>query len=164
MFKEVVLRTPTTHFDLRGDLFEVFRRESYGEEFVQAISFRSEKGVVRGMQGQKGQAKLITVLLGEIYDVVVDIRKDSSTFGKWQPYKLNDKRHHQLFIPDGFAHGFCVLSQMAVVLCHVSAYYDPQLEIAFRFDDTDLAIDWPIDYPLVSLNDGKALSFKEVLK
>lgn len=163
MFKDVLLTIPTTHFDSRGNLFELFREEKYETRFVQTICSRSEKGVLRGMHAQLGQSKLVTTLLGEIYSVVVDIRKNSPTEGKWCSYNLGDKKHEQLFIPEGFAHGFCVLSNTAIVIYELSSYQDTALEMAFRFDDRDVAIDWPIEYPSISLRDERALSFKEVL-
>jgi dTDP-4-dehydrorhamnose 3,5-epimerase len=115
-------------------------------------------------QRSPGQEKLITVVSGRIYDVVVDIRKGSPTFGKWEGIYLDDLAGEQLYIPVGFAHGFCVMSDEAHVIYKVSAPYDPAEEMSFRFDDLDVGIDWPIEAPVLSERDRLAPSFTEVLK
>jgi dTDP-4-dehydrorhamnose 3,5-epimerase len=95
-------------------------------------------------------AKLIRCARGAIYDVLVDIRRGSATFGEWEGFELSDENHHQLYCPDGFAHGFCVLSKVADVLYKTSAYYDPQLEGGFAYNDPEVAIAWPEDLELTA--------------
>lgn len=96
------------------------------------------------MHFQPGQAKLVRCVRGAIFDVIVDIREGSPDFGRWEGYELDEQTHQQLFVPDGFAHGFCVLSEFADVAYKVSSYYDPSSEGGFRFDDPDVGIEWPI--------------------
>jgi dTDP-4-dehydrorhamnose 3,5-epimerase len=120
------------------------------DDFVQDNHSRSGRGVLRGMHFQPGQAKLVRCARGAILDVVVDIRTGSASFGRWEAVKLDDEGHHQLYVPDGFAHGFCVLSEVADVVYKVSTYYDPSSEAGFRFDDPDVGIEWPDDIELRS--------------
>ncbi len=115
-------------------------------------------------QRAPGQAKLIRVGVGRIYDVVVDIRPNSPTFGKWEGVYLDGEKHEQLFIPVGFAHGFCVVSDEAHVFYKVSTLYDTNEEMTFRFDDPDVAIEWPEPSPIVSLRDQTAPTFKEAVR
>src|SRR5690606_37584301 len=110
-------------------------------------------------QTSPGQAKLVRAARGTIFDVAVDIRPDSPTFGRWEGHVLDDRDHHQLFVPVGFAHGFCVLSESADVVYKVSTPYHPAEERSLAFDDPDLAIDWPVTDPLVSERDRTAESF-----
>jgi dTDP-4-dehydrorhamnose 3,5-epimerase len=153
---------PVVHGDTRGFFQETFRKEVFaslgiGEDFVQDNHSRSERGVVRGMHFQPGQAKLIRCVRGAVLDVIVDIRPRSGAFGKWEGFRLDDERHHQLYVPHGFAHGFCVLSEVADVVYKVSAYYDPAAEAGFRFDDPEVGIEWPRDIELkVSERDREA--------
>jgi dTDP-4-dehydrorhamnose 3,5-epimerase len=114
------------------------------------------------MHFQKGQAKLINVISGVIFDVFVDIRQDCPTFGKWHGVVLDAQKKEMLLIPDGFAHGFYVLSDHAHVVYKVSALYDPALEKSFHYNDTDVAIDWPIGEKILSQRDLFAKKFKEV--
>ncbi len=115
-------------------------------------------------QSSPGQAKLIRVALGKIYDVAVDIRPHSTTYGQWTSVILDDQSHHQLFIPIGFAHGFCVLSKEAHVLYKVSSSYDPKTEKGFRWDDPTVKIQWPIEHPTVSERDQQAPFFHEIFQ
>jgi dTDP-4-dehydrorhamnose 3,5-epimerase len=143
-----LLLAPIVHGDERGFFLESYRRsvfDEYGvpEPLVQDNHSRSREGIVRGMHFQPGQAKLVRCVRGSIFDVIVDIRRGSPQFGQWEGFKLDDVEHHQLYVPDGFAHGFCVLSEVADVTYKVSSYYDPQLESGFAFDDPEVAIDWP---------------------
>lgn len=159
---------PVVHGDTRGFFQETFRKEVFaslgiGEDFVQDNHSRSERGVVRGMHFQPGQAKLIRCVRGAVLDVIVDIRPPSGTFGKWEGFRLDDERHHQLYVPHGFAHGFCVLSEVADVVYKVSAYYDPAAEAGFRFDDPEVGIEWPRDIELkVSERDREAPLLSEL--
>jgi dTDP-4-dehydrorhamnose 3,5-epimerase len=143
-----VLASPTVHGDERGFFMETYRKSEYaaigiGDEFVQDNHSRSRKGVVRGMHFQPGQAKLVRCARGTIVDVLVDIRPGSPSFGHWEDFELSDTNGHQLYCPDGFAHGFCVVSDVADVVYKVSTYYDPATESGFRFDDPAVGIAWP---------------------
>lgn len=163
------LITPNVFQDERGFFKEFYRKESFEahgitESFVQDNHSFSKKGVLRGMHFQQrpGQAKLVNVLIGKIYDVVVDIRPSSATFGCWEGVYLTAEAHQQLFIPIGFAHGFCVLSEEAHISYKISSPYDPLEEKSFRFDDPRVGIIWPIADPLLSPRDQSAPSFTEV--
>jgi dTDP-4-dehydrorhamnose 3,5-epimerase len=146
----LVLIEPTVHPDSRGFFQETYRRNAYAElgvdvELVQDNHSRSTRGVVRGMHFQvgNGQAKLIRCARGAILDVAVDIRRNSPTFGEWEAFELDDENHRQLFVPVGFAHGFCVTSEIADVVYKCSSYYDGELERGIRFDDPEIGIEWP---------------------
>jgi dTDP-4-dehydrorhamnose 3,5-epimerase len=148
-----VLFEPVVHGDSRGFFLETYRQRELAElgvhdEFVQDNHSRSRRGVLRGMHAQPGQAKLVQCARGAILDVVVDIRPGSSSFGSWEAAQLDEETHRQLYVPDGFAHGFCVLTEVADVLYKVSTYYDPAAEFGFRFDDPDVGIEWPDDIEL----------------
>ncbi len=145
---------PVVHGDARGFFLETYRRSAMedlgiAEEFVQDNHSRSRRGIVRGMHFQPGQAKLIRCVRGAIFDVVVDIRPGSPKFGEWESFVLDDAEHRMLYVPDGFAHGFCVLSDVADVTYKVTSYYDPSAESGFAFDDPDVAIAWPDDLELI---------------
>lgn len=148
------LLAPTVHGDERGFFLETYRRSVLAKfqidlEFVQDNHSRSRQGVVRGMHFQAGMAKLVRCARGAIYDVVADVRRGSPTFGRWEGFELNDSNHHQLYCPDGFAHGFCVLSDVADVVYKTSSYYAGDLEGGFAFDDPDVAIAWPEELALI---------------
>jgi dTDP-4-dehydrorhamnose 3,5-epimerase len=143
-----VLVRPVVHGDSRGFFHESYRRNVYAElgipdEFVQDNHSRSGHGVVRGMHFQKGMTKLVRCARGAIMDVLVDIRRGSPTFGQWEAHELDDENLHQLYVPDGFAHGFCVTGETADVIYKCSTYYDPSSEAGFRYDDPDVGIEWP---------------------
>jgi dTDP-4-dehydrorhamnose 3,5-epimerase len=149
-----ILLAPTVHGDHRGFFLESYRRDALTElgvpdEFVQDNHSRSRRGIVRGMHYQAGQAKLVRCARGSILDVVVDIRRGSPQFGQWESVVLDDEEHRVLYCPSGFAHGFCVLSELADVTYKTSAYYDPSGEGGFAFDDPEVAIQWPRDLELV---------------
>jgi dTDP-4-dehydrorhamnose 3,5-epimerase len=149
-----LLLAPAVHGDARGFFLETYRRSTLAElgvqdEFIQHNHSRSRGGVVRGMHFQPGMAKLVRCARGTIYDVLVDLRRGSPTFGQWEGFELNDVMHHLLYCPDGFAHGFCVLSEEADVVYLTSAYYDSQLESGFAYDDPDVGIEWPAGLELV---------------
>jgi dTDP-4-dehydrorhamnose 3,5-epimerase len=157
----VVLFEPTVHGDERGFFVETFREDALGglgidADFVQDNHSRSEARVLRGIHRQAGQAKLVRCPSGRIWDVAVDLRPDSPTYKQWEGYDLDGSKHHQLFIPDGFGHGFCVLSDSADVIYRVSSYYDPELETGVAWDDPEIGIDWPIDDPVLSERDKSA--------
>lgn len=160
---------PRVFRDSRGFFLETYQEDNYREvgifsPFVQDNHSFSTYGVIRGMhfQSEPGQAKLIRVAYGKIYDVVVDIRPDSPTFGQWEGVYLDDENHHQLFIPIGFAHGFCVMSKEAHVLYKVSSPYSGKTEKGFRYDDPKVGIEWPIKSPILSERDLTSPNFGDV--
>ncbi len=163
-FKEVRLFSLKKHSDERGYFVEQYQKKRYEElgEFVQDNLSFSKRGVIRGMHMQKGQAKLISALSGEIYDVIVDMRKGSDTFGLWEGYTLSEENGALLFVPDGFAHGFQVVSDSAYVTYKVSSFYDPVKEKGFRFDDPDLNISWPLNDKIFSQRDIEAPFLKDL--
>src|SRR3954454_5537088 len=151
-----ILLEPTVFGDHRGFFVETYRREAHGElgipeELVQHNQSRSGRGVVRGMHLQVGEGlgKLVRAARGRILDVVVDVREGSPTYGEWEAFELDDERHHQVWCPVGFAHGFCVLSDVADVVYAQSGYYAPDLERGFHYADPDVAIGWPSDVELI---------------
>ena len=166
---ELVLIEPKVFSDQRGSFFESFNHAQFEQAVGQSINFvqdnqsHSVKNVLRGLhyQIQQPQGKLVRVLSGEIFDVAVDIRKSSPTYGQSVGVELSDNNHRQLWIPPGFAHGFLVTSNTAVVLYKVTNYYDPQSERCIVWSDRDLAINWPIGtQPLLSTKDQAGLAFK----
>ena len=163
-----MLLKPVVHGDERGFFLETYRRGVFDElgirdELVQDNHSRSRQGVLRGMHFQAGMAKLIRCARGAIVDVVVDLRRSSPRFGQWERFELSDRNHYQLYCPDGFAHGFCVLSEVADVIYKTSAYYDPSLESGFAYNDPGLGIDWPGDIELtVSERDRSAPALAEI--
>ena len=165
------LLTPKVHADSRGQFVESFQKDVFAEQtglsidFIQDNEVVSEHGVVRGLHLQKNphaQAKLIRVVQGEIYDVAVDLRADSSTYGEWFGVELSADNQIQLFLPKGFAHGYSVLSERAIVQYKVDAPYNPQAESGIRFDDPDLSIDWQVDNPILSEKDQKLPFLKDL--
>jgi dTDP-4-dehydrorhamnose 3,5-epimerase len=150
-----LLLAPAVHGDERGFFLESYRRSALAElgiddEFVQDNHSRSKRGIVRGMHFQSGMAKLVRCVRGSIVDVLVDIRRGSPAFGQWEALTLDDVDHRQVYCPNGFAHGFCVLSEVADVVYKTSTYYDPQLEGGFAFDDPQVGIVWPEQIELVA--------------
>ena len=162
---------PKVFNDARGYFFEAWKKEEFERhvgrvDFIQDNESKSSYGVLRGLHYQKGdfsQAKLVRVIKGRVVDVAVDIRRNSPTFGKHVMVELSDENKRQFFIPRGFAHGFLVLSDEAVFTYKVDNPYAPQSEASIRFDDPDLAIQWPIDANdvLTSAKDLDALSLKD---
>ena len=163
-----MLIEPVIHGDARGFFQETYRRAVFAElgmrdEFVQDNHSRSARGVLRGMHFQPGQAKLLRCVRGAVFDAIVDIRPDSEAYGRWEGFRLDDETGLQLYVPDGFAHGFCVLSEVADVVYKVSSYYDPAAERGFRYDDPDVGIGWPADLELkVSERDRTAPALSEL--
>lgn len=165
-----VLLEPTVHGDARGFFVESYRANVWtehgvGETFVQDNHSRSARGVLRGMHFSvgAGQAKLVRCARGRILDVVVDLRRASPTYGEWEGYELDDERARQLFVPVGFAHGFCVLSKIADVTYKCSSYYDDAVERGFHYADPDVAVAWPDDIELtVSARDRNAPRLAEI--
>ena len=170
---EVLIIEPKVFGDARGVFFESFNQKTFNEatgldvNFVQDNHSRSVKGVVRGLhyQIQHPQGKLVRVVCGEIFDVVVDVRKSSPTFGHWLGEILSAANRRQLWIPPGFAHGFLALSEGAEVLYKTTAYYAPQFERCIAWNDPDIAVNWPLaTTPVLSVKDqaGQSLRTAEV--
>jgi len=163
-----VLLEALAHGDSRGFFVETYRRSALAQlgiehDWVQDNHSRSQRGIVRGMHFQPGMVKLVRCARGAIFDVVVDVRIGSPTFGEWEGYELSDENHRQLLCPDGFAHGFSVLSEVADVVYKTSAYYDPQLEAGFAYDDPEVGIEWPAGQPLrASERDRRAPRLAEI--
>ena len=164
-----VLLEPTVHGDDRGFFLETYRRDLLAEhgvdvEFVQHNQSRSAKGTLRGIhfQTEPGQAKLVRCARGEIFDVAVDLRRDSPTYGQWEGHRLDDVSHHQFFMPVGFGHGFVVLSDVADVSYLCSSTYDPATEADIAWDDPDVGIEWPLAEPLLSERDEAAPTLAEI--
>jgi dTDP-4-dehydrorhamnose 3,5-epimerase len=165
-----ILLVPDVHDDARGFFLESYRanvwaQHGVGDTFVQDNHSRSARGVLRGMHFSigAGQAKLVRCARGRILDVVVDLRRASPTFGDWEGFELDDSSAHQIYIPIGFAHGFCALSEVADVTYKCSTYYDAAIERSFHYNDEDVAIAWPDDMALlVSQRDVEAPMLREI--
>ena len=166
---EVLLLEPDVFRDGRGFFFESWNKERLSEagleaDFVQDNHSRSVRGTLRGLhyQIQNPQGKLVQVVRGAVFDVAVDLRRSSPSFGKWVSFELSEENHRILWIPPGFAHGFYVLSPEADFLYKCTDYYHPESERTIAWDDPDLAIDWPLplgERPLVSAKDRHGSAF-----
>jgi len=154
--------------DTRGTFVELWRNDDARAAglptFVQDNLARSRRGVVRGLhfQNPRSQAKLVTAIEGEIFDVAVDVRADSPTFGRWAAFTLSESNGRQLYVPAGFAHGYQTVSDVSVVMYKCSDFYSPEDERAVRWDDDDLAIAWPIRDAVVSARDAAARRLREL--
>jgi dTDP-4-dehydrorhamnose 3,5-epimerase len=163
-----LLVRPAVHGDERGFFLESYRRSVFAElgvpeEFVQDNHSRSRRGIVRGMHYQRGMGKLVRCVRGAILDVLVDVRRGSPSFGAWEAYELDDERHHMLYAPPGFAHGFCVVSDVADVVYKCTTYYDPDEEGGFHHADPEVGIEWPAGLELIaSARDASAPPLREV--
>lgn len=170
----VLVLEPKVFGDSRGFFFESFNRRIFSEAtgaeacFVQDNHSRSAKGVLRGLHYQirQPQGKLVRVVKGAVFDVAVDLRKSSPTFGQWVGVELSEENQRQLWIPPGFAHGFAVLSESADFLYKTTDYYAPEHERCILWNDPDIGIDWPLRNPLLSAKDqaGRALAEAEVFE
>ncbi len=166
----LVLLAPTVHGDERGLFVETFRADVATQHgiptaFVQDNHSRSRQGTLRGIhfQTSPGQGKLVRVARGRVLDVVVDLRRGSPTFGEWEGVELDDVGGNMLWIPVGFGHGFLVLSEVADFVYKCTNYYDPATEAGIRFDDPEVAIEWPSDIELLySQRDAEAPTLAEV--
>ena len=165
----VVLIEPSVFGDERGFFVETFSRDAWREmgvdvEFVQHNHSRSSKGTLRGIhfQTEPGQAKLIRCARGEIVDVAVDLRRGSPTFGQWEGFELSDDNMRSVYVPVGFAHGFCVLSETADFVYKCTSVYDAATERGFRFDDPEVGIEWPDVELLYSERDRSAPLLSEI--
>jgi dTDP-4-dehydrorhamnose 3,5-epimerase len=167
----VLLVEPDVHRDPRGFFLETYHRTKYADggidvAFVQDNHSRSTAGTLRGLHAQltRPQGKLVRAVRGEIFDVAVDIRRASPTFGRWVGFHLSDENFHQLWVPPGFAHGFCVLSEIAEVEYKCTELYAPEDEITVAWNDPDVGVRWPLGgEPLLSQRDAAAPSLAEVL-
>ncbi|GHU04033.1 dTDP-4-dehydrorhamnose 3,5-epimerase [Betaproteobacteria bacterium] len=169
---DVLLLEPKVFGDERGFFFESYKQQTFQEltglnvDFVQDNHSRSARKVLRGLHYQlppKAQGKLVRAVAGEVFDVAVDIRKESPTFGRWVGITLTAENKQQLWIPPGLAHGFLVLSEYAEFVYKTTDYYAPALERCILWNDPSLAIDWPLDggAPILSGKDGVGMSFAE---
>jgi dTDP-4-dehydrorhamnose 3,5-epimerase len=165
---EVIIVEPELFQDDRGFFMEMYHQKKFHEagikeDFVQDNRSRSRQDSIRGLHYQLGkpQGKIVWALFGEVFDVAVDIRKGSPTFGKWFGITLSDESKRGLYIPPGFAHGFCVLSEEAEFFYKCSDFYSPEDERCIRWNDPDLAIDWPVENPIISEKDANAPLFKD---
>lgn len=170
---EVVLIEPKVFGDERGYFFESFNQAAFNQaigyevQFVQDNHSKSQKGVLRGLHYQlppKAQGKLVRVVEGEVFDVAVDIRKDSPTFGQWVGEILSAENKQQLWIPAGFAHGFITLSETAEFLYKTTDYYAPEYERCIAWNDPDIGINWPLDQaPILSDKDQQGVSLQSII-
>jgi dTDP-4-dehydrorhamnose 3,5-epimerase len=168
--REVLVVEPTVHRDPRGFFVETYQAERYAAAgipgpFVQDNHSRSLHGTVRGLHAQlrRPQGKLVRVIRGEIFDVAVDIRRGSPTLGQWVGVLLSAENFLQCWVPPGFAHGFCVVSDVAEIEYKCSALYDPTDELALLWNDPTIGIDWPVSNPLLSAKDGAARPLADLL-
>jgi dTDP-4-dehydrorhamnose 3,5-epimerase len=168
---DVVLVEAKSFEDKRGYFLEnynelIFRENGISTKFIQENFSYSKKNVLRGLHFQKNphaQAKLVTVFSGKIFDVAVDLRKNSSTYGKWVGEILSDQNHKSLYIPEGFAHGFCVLSEEALVFYKINQEYSPEHQSGIIWNDSELNISWPISQPILSEQDQILPLFKNTV-
>ena len=170
-FPEVLRLRPRLLTDERGHFSETWNAAGFEEivgpgfTFVQDNHSRSRKGVLRGLHYQlppRPQGKLVRVVRGQVFDVAVDIRRSSSTFGEWIAIVLSEDNNEQLWVPPGFAHGFLALTDTADVMYKVSEFYSPEHDRSLRWDDADVGIDWPLDgEPVLSEKDAGAPSLRE---
>ena len=165
----VILVEPDVHRDARGFFLETYHAGKYKEGgidavFVQDNHSRSSQHTLRGLHAQwrRPQGKLVRTLQGEIFDVAVDVRTGSPTFGKWFAARLSSDNHHQLWVPAGFIHGFCVLSETAEVEYKCTDLYDPGGELGVLWNDPEIGIDWPVAQPILSAKDAAAPRLAEV--
>ena len=165
---DVISITPHLFNDERGYFFENFNHSKFKQNqidlnFIQENFSKSKKNVIRGLHFQKNpkaQAKLVTAVSGEIFDVAVDLRKNSPTFGKWVSEILSEVNHKSLYVPEGFAHGFCVLSEGATVVYKINQEYSPDHEQGIIWNDPDIGISWPISESIISEKDQNLPLFK----
>lgn len=166
---DVILIRPRVFGDARGWFLETWQQERYQEAglpagFVQDNVSFSQQGVLRGLHYQypRGQGKLVQVLAGKVFDVAVDIRRGSPTFGRSVCAELSDENHCQMYIPPGFAHGFCVLTPTALFAYKCTEFYLPDQEGGVAWNDPDLAIEWPVESPSLSEKDRRYVPLKEI--
>ncbi len=165
-FKDLVIISNTSFKDKRGYFKELLKEKKLKKRFPFLVMSFSKKNVIRGLHLQKknSQGKFISVIKGKIFDVVVDLRKNSKTYGKYLSTILSEKNSKSIFIPPGFAHGFCALSKENYVVYSCTKYRDEKSEIGIKFNDQDLKINWPIKKPIISNKDKNNISLREFKK
>jgi dTDP-4-dehydrorhamnose 3,5-epimerase len=168
---EVFLVEPRVHGDARGYFFESWAEERYSGSgiagpFVQDNISRSRRGILRGLhlQNPHAQGKLVSAVLGEVFDVAVDVRAGSPRFGQWVGALLSDRNHRQLWVPPGFAHGFCVTSDEAIFHYKCTDSYHPECEMSVRWNDPAIGIEWPVDAPTLNAKDADASVLADIPK
>jgi dTDP-4-dehydrorhamnose 3,5-epimerase len=170
-FPDVLVFAPTVHGDERGFFHESFRRDALDDTALAQLDFpqenhsRSTRGVLRGMHFQVGSglAKLVRCARGAIFDVVIDVRADSPTYGQWEGFTLDDRELHQLWVPVGYAHGFYTVSEVADVLYKQTGYYEPAMELAVSWSDPEIGVRWPFEgTPTLSAKDAAAPALREI--
>tara|TARA_B100001093_G_C26466086_1_gene858544 strand:+ start:38 stop:571 length:534 start_codon:yes stop_codon:yes gene_type:complete len=170
-FEDVFILEPEIHEDSRGYFYESYNQKTFRDKVLQTVSFvqdnhsMSNKNVLRGLHYQKPpfeQAKLIRVISGKIFDVIVDIRRDSHSFGKWQSFILSSDNPNQLWIPRGFAHGFLSLRDNTEVNYKTDNFYNKESSVSINYNDTNLQIDWPCENPILSSSDNEGIKFSEL--
>lgn len=166
----VILVTPKVFGDDRGFFMETYNIKEFvaggiAEAFVQDNHSKSSRGVLRGLHYQypNWQGKLVRVVHGEIFDVAVDIRRNSSTFGEWVGFPLNDENKQQLYVPPGFAHGFAVMSETAEVVYKCTTTYRPEEEVSILWNDPDIGIEWPLENPSLSEKDRNGVRLQQAI-
>lgn len=164
----VLVIVPKVFEDPRGFFFESYHAQKYRDggvdaDFVQDNHSKSVRGTLRGLHAQhrRPQGKLVRCLRGEIYDVAVDIRKGSPTFGRWIGVTLSEANRHQIYVPPGFAHGFCVTSDIAEVEYKCTDVYDPGYELTVMWNDPEVGVEWPVEAPVLSDKDANGKSLRE---
>tara|TARA_B100002019_G_C21150192_1_gene537834 strand:- start:100 stop:624 length:525 start_codon:yes stop_codon:yes gene_type:complete len=165
-FKDLLLIKNKSYFDKRGYFKEIIRENELNLRFPFKVMSFSKKNVVRGLhlQSKNSQGKYVTVVKGKVFDVVVDLRKNSKTYGKNFTSILSEKNSTSIYVPPGFAHGFCGLSKENYVIYSCTKYRDRNNEVGIMYNDIDLKIKWPVKKPIISDKDKKNLSFKEFKK
>ena len=165
-FKGLYVLKNQNYKDDRGSFMEILKNKEIKKEFPFVVCSKSKKNVIRGLhiQTKNPQGKYLSVLRGEILDVALDLRKKSKTFGKFFRIILSDKNCKSIYIPEGFAHGFCSLTNDTLLLYSCTKYRSAKTEIGIKYNDKDLKIKWPVKKPIVSQKDQDALDFKEYLK
>ena len=160
----LIIKRPT-YYDNRGFLRELFEQKKFKKKFIFDYFSLSKKDVIRGLhlQYKKPQVKIISVISGRIFDVVLDCRKNSKTFGKYFTMNISSKDNVSLYIPEGFAHGFCSLTNNTILHYRNSNYRNKKYEIGILWNDRDLNIKWPVKNPLISLRDKKNVTFSKFL-
>lgn len=162
ILKEITLFYPSVNYDNRGTLFTTYNKETYckylpdGLEFIHDKFAESKKNVLRGLHGDGKTWKLISCIYGEIFEVVVDYRKESATYLQWESFELNNKNKKQILVPPGFLNGYCVLNDFGVFhykLAYIGEYYDAGQQMTIKWDDPRLNIPWPVKNPILSERD-----------
>ncbi len=159
---DAILIEPRIFPDERGFFLETYKKTDFDaigidKPIMQINHSKSSKGVLRGLHYQKDpkvQGKFVSVVVGEVYDVIVDIRKGSPHYGQWLGVTLDSKKHHMLYVPEGFAHGFCVISEIAELIYYCTDVYSPEYERGLRWNDPSLGIKWPVQEPIIAERDA----------